>query len=165
MISIIVAIAQNMAIGKNNDLLWHLPADLKHFKQLTSGNTVIMGERTFFSLPIRPLPKRRNIVITDKPDLQLDGCEMAHSIDEAQALCRHDDENFVIGGGSIYRQFMALADTLYITWVYRDFEADTFYPEIDQSVWEQTDLSERMYDAEADLEFAFATYKRRSAIH
>lgn len=162
MISIIVAIAQNMAIGKNNDLLWHLPADLKHFKQLTSGNTVIMGERTFFSLPVRPLPKRRNIVITDKPDLQLDGCEMAHSIDEACALCRHDDENFVIGGGSIYRQFMALADTLYITWVYRDFEADTFYPDIDESVWEQTELSERMYDAEANLEFAFATYKRRA---
>lgn len=165
MISIIVAIAQNMAIGKNNDLLWHLPADLKHFKQLTSGNTVIMGERTFFSLPVRPLPKRRNIVITDKPDLQLNGCEMAHSIDEACALCRHDDENFVIGGGSIYRQFMALADTLYITWVYRDFEADTFYPDIDESVWEQTELSERMYDAEANLEFAFATYKRRSATH
>ena len=165
MISIIVAIAQNMAIGKNNDLLWHLPADLKHFKQLTSGNTVIMGERTFFSLPMRPLPKRRNIVITDKADLQLAGCEMAHSIDEARALCRHDDENFVIGGGSIYRQFMDLADTLYITWVYRDFDADTFYPAIDASVWEQTELSERMYDAAADLEFAFATYKRRTAKH
>ncbi len=164
MISIIVAIAQNLAIGKNNDLLWHLPEDLKHFKQLTSGNTVIMGERTFYSLPIRPLPKRRNIVITDKLELQLEGCEMAHSIAEAVDLCKKDEENFIIGGGSIYRQFMEIADTLYITWVYKDFEADTFYPEIDEKNWKLTEISERKCDEVSGLEFAFATYKRRENI-
>ncbi len=164
MISIIVAIAQNLAIGKNNDLLWHLPADLKHFKQLTTGRTVIMGERTFLSLPRRPLPNRRNIVITDKADLQFDGCEMAHSIDEAERLCRPDEENFVIGGGSIYRQFMPLAGTLHITWVYRDFEADTFFPAIDAATWEAVAQSERQRDEATGLEFAFVTYKRRKTL-
>ncbi len=164
MISIIVAIAQNLAIGKNNDLLWHLPADLKHFKQLTTGRTVIMGERTFLSLPRRPLPNRRNIVVTDKADLQFDGCEMAHSIDEAARLCRPDEENFVIGGGSIYRQFMPLADTLHITWVYRDFEADTFFPAIDAATWEAVAQSERQRDEATELEFAFVTYKRRKTL-
>lgn len=164
MISIIVAIAQNLAIGKDNDLLWHLSADLKHFKQLTTGQTVVMGERTFLSLPRRPLPNRRNVVITDKADLQFDGCEMAHSIDEAARLCHADKENFVIGGGSIYRQFMPLADTLHITWVYRDFEADTFFPAIDETVWEAVEQSERLRDEASGLEFAFVTYKRRKTL-
>ena len=90
MISIIVAIAQNYAIGKDNDLLWHLSDDLKHFKALTSGNTVVMGKRTFYSLPIRPLPKRRNIVISDVAGEQIEGCGMAYSIEEAVQLCRAD---------------------------------------------------------------------------
>lgn len=162
MISIIVAIAQNLAIGKDNRLLWHLPADLKHFKQLTTGQTVIMGERTFLSLPHRPLPNRRNIVITDKPDLQIEGCEMAHSIDEAARLCLPDEENFVIGGGSIYCQFMPIADTLHITWVYNDFEADTFFPAIDENEWEIVEQSERQHDEASGLDFAFVTYKRRN---
>lgn len=162
MISIIVAIAQNLAIGKDNRLLWHLPADLKHFKQLTTGQTVIMGERTFLSLPHRPLPNRRNIVITDKPDLQIEGCEMAHSIDEAARLCLPDEENFVIGGGSIYRQFMPIADTLHITWVYNDFEADTFFPAIDENEWGIVAQSERQHDEASGLDFAFVTYKRRN---
>ena len=100
MISIIVAIAQNYAIGKDNDLLWHLSDDLKHFKALTSGNTVVMGKRTFYSLPIRPLPKRRNIVISDVAGEQIEGCDMAYSIEEAVQLCRADEENF---GGRILR--------------------------------------------------------------
>lgn len=161
MISIIVAIAQNYAIGKDNDLLWHLSDDLKHFKALTSGNTVVMGKRTFYSLPIRPLPKRRNIVITDVAGEQIEGCEMAYSIDDAVALCRTEDENFIIGGGSIYKQFMPIADTLYITWVYRDFEADTFYSHIDDAEWKVVDQSERMRDEASGLDFAYFTYKRR----
>ena len=161
MISIIVAIAQNYAIGKDNDLLWHLSDDLKHFKALTPGNTVVMGKRTFYSLPIRPLPKRRNIVISDLVGEQIEGCEMAYSIDDAVALFRSDEENFIIGGGSIYNQFMPLADTLYITWVYRDFEADTFYSHIDETVWKVVDQSERMRDEASGLEYAYFTYKRR----
>lgn len=161
MISIIVAIAQNYAIGKDNDLLWHLSDDLKHFKALTSGNTVVMGKRTFYSLPVRPLPKRRNIVISDVAGEQIDGCDMAYSIDEAVQLCRVDEENFIIGGGSVYKQFMPIADTLYITWVYNDFEADTFYPVIDQAEWKVVEQSERMHDEASGLDFAFFTYKRR----
>ena len=161
MISIIVAIAQNYAIGKDNDLLWHLSDDLKHFNALTSGNVVVMGKRTFYSLPIRPLPKRRNIVISDVIGEQIEGCDMAYSIDEAVQLCHTDEENFIIGGGSIYKQFMPIADTLYITWVYNDFEADTFYPVIDETEWKVVEQSERMHDDASGLDFAFFTYKRR----
>jgi len=141
-ISIIVAIAQNQAIGKDNDLLWHIPEDLKRFKKLTTGHTMIMGKRTFESLPIRPLQNRRSIVITDVAGEIIPGCVMAYSIDEAVSLCDPEGENFIIGGGSVYRQFMPLADRLYLTIVHKDFEADIFYPEINYNEWierERTD--------------------------
>ena len=136
-ISIIVAIAQNLAIGKGNQLLCHIPEDLKRFKRLTTGRTIIMGKRTFESLPIRPLPNRRSIVITDVAGETIPGCIMAYSIDEAVSLCDPENENFIIGGGSIYRQFMPLADRLYLTIMHKDFDADTFYPEIDYSQWKE----------------------------
>lgn len=161
MISIIVAIAQNYAIGKDNDLLWHLPEDLKHFKALTSGNAVVMGKRTYFSLPLHPLPKRRNIVITDIAGEQIDGCEMAYSIAEAQQMCKPDETSYIIGGGSIYKQFLPLVDQLEITWVYKNFEADTFFPEIDANEWKIVKQSERMTDEKSGLEFAFFTYVRK----
>lgn len=134
-ISIIVAIAQNNAIGKDNQLLWHIPADLKRFKLLTTGYTMVMGKRTFYSLPIRPLPNRRSIVITDIADEVIDGCTMAYSIEDAVEKMDHDKENFIIGGGSVYRQFLPMAQQLYLTIVQKDFEADTFL-EIDLSEWE-----------------------------
>ena len=134
-ISIIVAIAQNHAIGKDNQLLWHIPADLKRFKKLTTGHTIVMGKRTFDSLPVRPLPNRRSIVITDIPGEEIEGCAMAYSIDEAIEKMDEDKENFIIGGGSVYRQFLPLADQLYLTIVTQDFEADTFL-EIDLKEWE-----------------------------
>lgn len=135
-ISIIVAVAKNNAIGKDNKLLWHLSDDLKRFKRLTSGNPVIMGKNTYYSLPIRPLPNRTNIVITDVEGEQIDDCEMAYSIKDAISKMDTDKENFVIGGASIYSQFMDCADKLYITWVHEEFEADTFFPDIDESIWE-----------------------------
>lgn len=161
MISIIVAVAQNQAIGKDNDLLWHLSDDLKHFKKMTSGNTVIMGKRTFYSLPIRPLPNRRNIVISDIVGEKIEGCEMAYSIDEAMKMCSKDEKCFIIGGGSIYRQFLPLVDKLEITWVYKDFEADTFFPAIDENIWRIEAQSEKMHDEATGLDFAFFTYVRR----
>src|SRR5664279_2884229 len=100
-ISIIVAVAQNNAIGKDNKLLWHISEDLKRFKRLTSGNTVVMGKNTFYSLPIRPLPNRTNIVITDVPGETIEGCVMAYSIEDAIEKCESVNENFIIGGGSI----------------------------------------------------------------
>ena len=134
-ISIIVAIAQNNAIGKDNQLLWHIPEDLKRFKKLTTGRTIVMGKRTFESLPSRPLPNRRSIVITDIAGETIPGCVMAYSIEEAIQLMDPLEENFIIGGGSVYRQFLPLAQQLYLTIVQKDFEADTFFPEIKYDEW------------------------------
>ena len=135
MISIIVAIAENYAIGKNNDLLWHIPEDLKRFKRLTTGNTVIMGKKTYESLPRRPLPNRLNIVITDNPEDQFDQCVMAFSIEDALNKLDPAKENFIIGGASVYKQFLPYSDRLYITWVHKSFDGDVFFPEIDFSEW------------------------------
>lgn len=158
-ISIIVAIAQNNAIGKDNQLLWHIPADLKRFKALTTAHTIVMGKRTFESLPLRPLPNRRSVVITDIEGEQIDGCVMAYSIENAIEKMDSDKENFIIGGGSVYRQFMPLADKLYLTIVKKDFEADTFYPDIDFNEWE-TILREDHTDEE--LPYFYLTLKRKS---
>lgn len=135
-ISIIVAIAENFAIGKNNDLLFHLPNDLKHFKQITTGKTVIMGRNTLLSLPKGALPNRRNIVISDVPGEQFDRCEMAVSIDAAIEMTKNDEEAFIIGGGMIYRQFYPMAKRLYLTLVHQSFEADTFFPEVNYEEWD-----------------------------
>jgi dihydrofolate reductase len=159
-ISIIVAIADNNAIGKDNQLLWHLSEDLKRFKQLTTGHTIVMGKRTFESLPIRPLPNRRSIVITDIPNETIPSCEMAYSIQDAIDLCNEDDENFIIGGGSVYSQFMPIADKLYLTKVHKDFDADTFYPEIDYSKWELIHSDINLYDEKSDLNYSYLIYKK-----
>ncbi|MFZ4521008.1 MAG: dihydrofolate reductase [Bacteroidales bacterium] len=160
MISIIVAIAQNMAIGKDNDLLWHIPADLKRFKQITSGHPVIMGKRTWESLPRRPLPNRRNIVITDLPGEKIEGCEMAYSIHEAISLCDPEEENFIIGGASVYRQFLPHASRLYLTLVHKSFEADVFFPEIDFSHWKLISKEDFPSDETNDFDYSNETYER-----
>lgn len=134
-ISIIVAIAANRAIGKDNRLLWNLSDDLKRFKKLTTGHTLIMGRNTFLSLPNGALPNRRHIVISDVAGESFDGCEMARSMEEALELAGTDEECFVIGGGMVYRQFLPLAGKLYLTQVQASFEADTFFPDIDFSQW------------------------------
>jgi len=156
-ISIIVAIAQNNAIGKDNQLLWHIPADLKRFKKLTTGHTIVMGKRTFESLPIRPLPNRRSIVITDIAGEEIEGCTMAYSINEAIEKMDAGEENFIIGGGSVYRQFLSMADKLYLTIVQKDFEADTFL-EIDQSGWE---IIEREDHSDEELPYYYINLKRK----
>ncbi len=160
MISIIVAIAENYAIGKNNDLLCHIPEDMKRFKRITSGHKVIMGKRTYESLPYRPLKDRTNIVISDIPGDHYDGCVMAYSIEEALQLCSPEEECYVIGGGMVYRQFMPVADKLYITWVHREFDADTFYPEIDPEIWKEAEREEGGDDS-LDFRYSFVTYIRR----
>ncbi len=156
-ISIIVAIAQNYAIGKNNDLLWHLSEDLQRFKKLTIGNVIVMGKRTFDSLPLRPLPNRTSIVISDDKNDTIEGCKMAYSIEEAISLFSEEKENFIIGGGSIYRQFLPHANKLYLTVVHRDFDADVFFPEINYSEW---DLIEKEEFLTAHLPNTYYVYKR-----
>lgn len=159
-ISIIVAIAQNFAIGKNNDLLFHLPNDLKRFKEITTGKTLIMGRNTLLSLPKWPLPNRRHIVITDRPDEQFEGCEMVFSIDEAIEKVKDEAEAFIIGGGMVYKQFYPLAGKLYLTVVHQDFEADTFFTEIDYSLWRET-YREDHYDEKNDFNYSYINYERR----
>lgn len=152
-ISIIVAIAQNFAIGKNNDLLFHLPNDLKRFKKITSGHAVIMGKRTLLSLPNGPLPNRRNIVISDVPGETFDGCETVYSIDEAVGSVRNEQEAFVIGGGMIYRQFYPIAGKLYLTLAHHDFDADTFFPEINFNDWKELSR-EDLYDEKNNFNYS-----------
>lgn len=167
MISIIVAIAQHCAIGQKGDLLCHLPADLKHFKDITSGHTVIMGERTYLSLPLsktrgtHALPNRRNIVLTDVPGRTIDGAEMAYSIPEALQMVNPEEEAFIIGGGMVYKQFLPLADKLYITHILHDFpEADTFFPEIDANTWRPTASESHPADESNPYPFTFVEYTR-----
>ena len=159
-ISIIVAIAQNFAIGKDNDLLFHLPNDLKRFKQITTGHPVIMGRNTLLSLPKGALPNRRNIVITDNPDEIFDRCEMVFSIEEAVEAVENESEAFIIGGGTIYRQFFPLAEKLYLTLVHRDFDADIWFPEIDYSQWEIM-AREDLFDEKNGFSYSNLDLKRK----
>ena len=127
MLYIFVAIDENYGIGRKGDLLCHLPNDLKHFKEITSGHPVIMGRKTYMSLPRRPLPNRRNIVISQHANYAYEGAEMVNSIDEALQLVDPKEETFIIGGGSIYEQLMENADKLYITRIHHSWDdADTF---------------------------------------
>ena len=159
-ISIIVAIAENFAIGKNNDLLFHLPNDLKHFKQITSGHTIIMGRNTLLSLPKWPLPNRRHIVITDKKDDVFEGCETVFSIDEAIEKVKNEDEAFVIGGGMIYKQFFPVAGKLYLTLVHKQFDADVFFPEINYSEWNEISR-EDFQDEKNGFEYSYLNLGRK----
>ena len=162
MISIIVAIAENYAIGKKGDLLCHLPADLKHFKEITSGKTVLMGERTFYSLPKHPLPNRRNIVLTDVAGKTFEGAEAVYSLQELCAKVQGEEEAFVIGGGMVYRQMMPLADKLYITHIHHSWDdADTFFPEIKEDEWKLIRSEEHKADEKNPYDFTFCTYNRR----
>lgn len=159
-ISIIVAIAENFAIGLNNELLFHLPNDLKRFKSITSGKSIIMGRNTLLSLPKWPLPNRRHIVITDKNEDFFPGCETVFSIDEAIEKVKNEPEAFVIGGGMIYRQFYPVAGKLYLTIVHKSFDADVFFPEIDFSEWIEAER-EDFYDEKNGFSYSYLNLIRK----
>ncbi|MGC6432099.1 MAG: dihydrofolate reductase [Jejuia sp.] len=159
-LTIIVAAAENNAIGLGNKLIWHLSDDLKRFKALTSGHHIIMGRKTFESFP-KPLPNRTHIVITRQKDYKVpSGVIVAHSIDDAIDAAKNDTQPFIIGGGQIYKQAMTLVDKIELTRVHETFEADAFFPEIDASVWKETSNIFNKRDAEHDYEFSFITYER-----
>ncbi len=160
-ISIIVAVARNWAIGKDNKLLWHISKDLKRFKKITEGHQVIMGKKTFESLPNAPLPNRTNIVISDNETDCYEGCKTVYSIEEAIELCDEKEESFVIGGGSIYRQFLPYANKLYLTLVHKDFEADTFFPEIDLNNWNLMEKEDINNDPQNDFKYSFLIFERK----
>jgi dihydrofolate reductase len=157
-ISIIVAVARNWAIGANNQLLWHIPEDFKWFKKHTQGHPVIMGRRTWESLPLKPLPGRKNIVITDVPDDCFPGTFCVDSIESAIRMMDEHQENFIIGGGMIYRQFLPLADKVYLTVVDRDFEADTWFPEIREDEWKEVFRESH----QGDPGYTFLIFERKS---
>ena len=162
MLNIIVAISENNAIGIAGDLLCYLPNDLKHFKELTSGATVVMGKTTFFSLPRRPLPNRRNIVLTRDETFTHEGTEVAHSIQQIQQMIADDKKIFIIGGGQVYQQFMNQVDRLYITLIHHTFEqADTFFPQIDEQVWERVSEEYNKADDRHAYAYTYIEYKRR----
>ena len=164
MISIIVAVSEDLGIGKDNELLWHISEDLRRFKRLTSGNIVIMGKKTWESLPRRPLPGRKNIVLTDDPNESIENSVTAYSIDDAMSKCSDGEEVFIIGGGSIYRQFMPIADRLFITHVHKKAPADIYFPEIDLSIWEVTETEEFKTNDEDSIPYTYTIYQRRSRI-
>jgi dihydrofolate reductase len=157
-ITAVVAIASNYAIGKNNQLLWHLPNDLKHFKNITAGGTVIMGRKTFDSVG-KPLPKRRNIVIT-RQHIEIEGCEVVKSIDEAIAICKTEAEVFIVGGAEIYRQAMPRINRIYLTIVHHSFDADTFFPEIDYKEWQEIEKEDHGTDEKHQFSYSFITLER-----
>lgn len=159
-ISIIVAIAQNHAIGFENKLLYWLPNDLKRFKALTTGHTIIMGRRTFESLPKGALPNRRNIVLS-RQDIEFAGAEHFISLGAALAQCQQEEEVFIIGGASVYQEAMSLADTLYITHIEdTPKEADAFFPEIDPQIWKETGREVHPTDEKHLYPYQFIDYKR-----
>jgi len=161
MLTIIAAVAKNNALGKNNDLIWRLPADLKRFKKVTLGHHVIMGRKTFESLG-KPLPNRTTIIISRNDDYQADGCLIVNSLEEAILAAKSDPNPYILGGGEIYRQALEFADTLDLTLVHHSFEdADTFFPPIDFKKWKETNREDFKADETHDFDYSFVTYKKK----
>lgn len=159
-ISIAVAIGENQAIGKNNQLLWHMPADLKFFKQTTSGHTVIMGRKTFDSVG-KPLPNRRNIVITRDASLKIEGVEVVNSLDEALKITQTEEKPvFIVGGAEIYRQALPKTDRLYLTTIHHNFDADTFFPDFERNEWTVISSEPHKADEKNKYDYTFEVLER-----
>ena len=160
-LTLIAAAAENDVIGKDNQLIWHLSDDLKRFKNLTSNHCMIMGRKTFESFG-KPLPNRTHIVISRQQNYAVpSGVIVVHNIEDALDAAKHDAQPFIIGGGEIYRQAMPYADKIELTRVHERFEGDTFFPEIDSSIWKQSDSTLHPKDANHNHSFSFITYQRR----
>lgn len=158
MIQFIVAYDRNRVIGKDNDLPWRLPADLAYFKQITMGSTIVMGRKTFESIG-KPLPGRRNVILTNQKDYKVGGCEVIHSIDEIQ---KWDEDCFVIGGASIFEQAMPIVDRLFITYIDEEFDGDTFFPRIDLSNWSLISEEKGPKNEKNPYDYYFQVYIRNN---
>ena len=161
MITIIAAIANNNALGKDNDLIWHLPADLKRFKRVTSGHHILMGRNTFESIG-KPLPNRTTVIITRNDAYSKEGCLVVNSIEKAIEVAQSDDHIYIIGGAQIYKQAMEsdLVDQLDITQVHHEFEADVYFPEIDSEKWIETEREDFKADEKNKYDYSFISYKK-----
>lgn len=162
MITIIAAIAKNNALGKDNDLIWHLPADLKRFKKVTSGHHILMGRNTFESIG-RPLPNRTTVIITRNKSYKKEGCLVVNSIEKALEVAKEDSEIYLIGGAQIYKEAMEknVADRLDITVVHHTFDADVFFPEIDSKIWKEISRENFSADEKNKYDFSFVSYQKR----
>jgi len=159
--TIIAAVAENNAIGKDNQLLWHLSDDLKRFKSLTSGHHIIMGRKTFESFP-KPLPNRTHVVITKQEDYKVPhGIIVVNSLKDALDVAKEDNQPFIIGGGEIYNQSLEVANKIELTRVHHNFEADTFFPKIDNSIWKETSNVYHKKDAKNEFDYSFISYTRK----
>ncbi|HLF51591.1 dihydrofolate reductase [Flavobacterium sp.] len=160
MIILIAAAAENNALGKNNELVWHLPDDFKRFKQLTSGHHIIMGRKTFESFP-KPLPNRTHIVISRQEDYQPEGCTVVNSMESAIEICPKTEAVFIIGGGEIYNISLPFADKIELTRVHDTFEADAFFPEINIGEWDLVSEEFHPKDEKHQFDFSYQTYIRK----
>jgi dihydrofolate reductase len=157
-VSDVVAISENHVIGKDNKLLWYLPRDLKHFKDITTGHAIIMGRKTYDSVG-KPLPKRRNIIVT-RQDITIEGCEVVNSIEAALALCAGEEEVFIVGGAEIYKLALHLTNRIYLTIVHKNFDGDSFFPEINKQEWKEVLREDHQPDEKNSLPYSFITLER-----
>jgi len=160
MVTIIAAIGRNRALGKNNDLIWHLPADLRRFKKVTRGHHIIMGRKTYESLG-KPLPNRTNIIVSRNPDYKAEGCVVVSSLDEALKTAKADPNPYVLGGAEIYKQALSIADFMDLTLVHADFEADAFFPDFSLENWKEIGRQDFEKDEENPYDYSFVQYKKK----
>lgn len=157
-ISLIVAMAHNRVIGKDNQMPWHLPADLKHFKNKTLNKTIIMGRKTYESIG-RPLPQRKNIVISSKENYTLEGCTTTTSLENALELVKNDEEAMIIGGGNLYNQSIKYADKLYLTFIDLEVEGDTFFPDFEKLTISELSREKLLADEKNVYDYEFVEYE------
>lgn len=162
MIAIVVAVAENNVIGKDNQLMWHLPADLKHFKKVTMGHPILMGRKTYESIG-KPLPGRTSIIITRQPEYKAEGCIVVNSVQEAVTKAEQlDDQAYLIGGAEIYRQALDVTDTIYLTRIHHKFEGDTFFPELQEEEWETVSEEHHEPDEKNKYRYSFIKLDRKA---
>jgi dihydrofolate reductase len=159
-VTMIAAAAENNALGKDNDLVWHLPDDFKRFKKITSHHYIIMGRKTFESFP-KLLPNRTHVVITRQKNYHREGIIVAHTLEQALEVCKGEDEVFIIGGGQIYKQALPYTDQIELTRVHESFEADAFFPELDESTWGLKKSIHHGKDERHKFEFSYLTFTRK----
>ncbi len=160
-LTLIAAMATNRVIGKNNDLIWHMPTDLKHFKTLTSGHHVIMGRKTYESMG-KPLPNRTNIVITRDENYQAEGCVIVHNMETAIKKAEGDAQPFITGGSEIYKLALPFANTIELTLIHGTFDGDTFFPQFDENIWKLESKEAHKADERNPYDYDFLRYVKQA---
>ena len=159
-ITIIAAASENNVLGKNNKLIWHIPDDLKRFKDLTLGHSIIMGRKTFESIT-KPLPQRKNIILTRNKNYKAKGTLIAHSVKEALDFCKNDNQPFIIGGGEIYNLFIDISDRIELTRIHQSYNGDAFFPDILEEKWKLIDSKKNNFNKTISIDFSYLTYLKK----